>query len=115
MPTMRTASKKSGGSRRRANVSAIREVYFSLREVEDYIFAFEEKYTMSSAEFLRNTNPNIEVSEDDAFEWEAFITQRRELQSLDREIHREYLNGLESHPHGKTRKATDFEQVCFAA
>ena len=114
MPSMRTASEKSGGSRRRTSVSAIREVYLSLREVDNYVCAFEEKYKMSSAEFLRNTNPNIEVSEDDAFEWEAFITQRRELQSLDKEVHREYLNALERHPR-KVRKATDFEQVCFAA
>ena len=114
MPNMRTASEKSVGSSRRTCVSAIREVYFSLREVEDYICAFEEKYKMSSADFLRNSKPNIEVSEDDAFEWEAFITQRRELQSLDREIHREYLNALERHPH-KVRKPTDFDQVCFAA
>jgi hypothetical protein len=110
---MRAASEKSGGSRRRTSVSVIREVYFSLREVEAYICAFEEKYKMSSAEFLRNTNPNIEVSEDDAFEWEAFIAQRRELQSLDRQVHREYLNALKRNPH-KMRKATDFQQAYAA-
>jgi len=111
---MCNASEKSGGSRRRISVSAIHEVYFSLREVDNYVCAFEEKYKISSAEFLRNTNPNIEVSEDDAFEWEAFIAQRRELQSLDRKTHREYLNALERHPH-KVRKDTDFKQACFAA
>jgi hypothetical protein len=95
-------------------VSVIREVYFSLREVEDYICGFEEKYKMSSAEFLCNANPNIAVSEDDAFEWEAFIAQRRELQSLDREIRRAYLKTLTRHPR-KVRRPTNFQQVLCAA
>ncbi len=95
-------------------MSAIREVYFSLREVEDYISRFEEKYHMPSVDFLCNANPAVAVSEDDAFEWEAFIAQRRELRSLDREIHREYLSALRRHPH-KVRRTTNFGQACVAA
>ena len=114
MPTIRNASEKRGSPRRRTPVSAIREVYFSLREVESYICAFEEKYKMTSADFLRNSNPNIEVSEDDAFEWEAFIAQRRELQSLDKEIHNAYLNTLMRQSR-KVRKPTNYQQVYCAA
>jgi hypothetical protein len=91
----------------------IRELSFSLREVEAYICAFEEKYKISSQDFLCNANPDIEVSEDDAFEWEAFITQRRELQSLDKQIHSAYLNTL--HQPRKVRRPTNYQQVSCAA
>jgi hypothetical protein len=111
---MPAASREASRRRRRISVPAIREVYFSLREVEDYIRRFEEKYNMSSADFLRSGGSTAVVTEDDAFEWEAFIAQRRELESVGREIHREYLGSLERHPR-RVRRATDYEQVCCAA
>jgi hypothetical protein len=95
-------------------VPAIKELYLSLREVEAYICEFEEKYNISSADFLCNDNPHIQVSEDDAFQWEAFIAQRRELQSLDRQTHRNYLSTLGHRPR-KMRRPANFEQACFAA
>ena len=95
-------------------MSAIREQYLSLREVEGYVREFEEKYKMSSAEFLSNSNPDVAISEDDAFEWEAFIAQRRELQSLDQQRRRTYLSALRHRPHN-VRKPTRVDQVSFAA
>lgn len=95
-------------------MSAIREVYLSLREVEDYVRRFEEKYKMSSAEFLRNAEQHTEVSEDDVFQWEAFIDHRRELRSIDEQVHRHYLKTLKHAPR-ETGRPSGFVQVCVAA
>jgi hypothetical protein len=94
-------------------VSEIQEVTLSLREVEEYIRAFEHKYGISSADFLCKDEVREQIAEDDVFKWEAFIDHRQELQVLDEEVLGRYLKDLKSPPHGVVKRS-DFDQVFLA-
>lgn len=81
----------SGGKSR---VSQLQEVYLTLGEVQEYISAFERHYGFSSEEFIRDPGRHAEVSEDDAFDWEAYLDHRAELQRMDEKVRRDYLARL---------------------
>lgn len=74
------------------------ETYLSLVEVEARIRFFEQKYGVSTMEFLRNSVIRARVSEDDIFEWEAYLDHRRELRNIDEELRREYIKALSQPP-----------------
>ncbi len=115
MAIIRNASGKSSSSNRRVKVPGIREVYLSLREVEDYIRKFEEKYKISSADFLRNGERHNGISEDDAFEWEAFVEHRLDLLLLDEQTRRDYLSTVRRVPRKSRTFCDSLEQASFAA
>jgi|HubBroStandDraft_6_1064221.scaffolds.fasta_scaffold01157_8 hypothetical protein len=70
------------------------EIYLTLPEVEAHIRSLEEKYGVPTIEFLRNASVRERVSEDDNFEWEAYLDHRRELREIDEELRREYIKAL---------------------
>ena len=111
---MSYSSGKPSASSRRIHVSIIREVYLSLREVEDYIRKFEEKYQISSADFLRGAELRAQIPEDDIFQWEAFIDHRAAQRSVEEQLHREYLKTLKRESR-ESRTRSRFEQDCVAA
>ncbi len=91
-----------------------REVVLSLHDVERAICAFERKYGISSAEFIKNEAFRRSISEDDVFQWEAFLDHRSELRNISDRLRRDYLNGLQS-ADPETRRMTAEEQVLLAA
>lgn len=73
---------------------ASKEIILSISDVEEMIAAFENKYKMSSSQFLIEQKVREALPEDDVFEWEALIDHRNELFELNLELHRDYLQQL---------------------
>ena len=61
-------------------MSPIREQFLTLLEVEELIHKFEEKYQVSTTEFLTNTELRTKILDDEVFQWEAFNAHRDELE-----------------------------------
>jgi hypothetical protein len=83
------ASSRFGG-----NMSPIREQVLTLLEVEELIHKFEEKYGVSTTEFLTNTALRAKMFEDEVFQWEAFNAHRDELERAAEEVRSDYLRHL---------------------
>src|SRR5258707_3888773 len=83
------ASSRLGG-----NMSPIREQVLTLLEVEELIHKFEEKYGVSTTEFLTNTALRAKMFEDEVFQWEAFNAHRDELERAAEEVRSDYLRHL---------------------
>jgi hypothetical protein len=75
-------------------MSPIREQVLTLLEVEELIHKFEEKYKVSTTEFLTNTALRSEMFDDEVFQWEAFNAHRDELERAAEEVRSEYLKHL---------------------
>ena len=81
-------------------MSAIRERFLSLAEVDDCLQQLEEKYGRTTLDFLRDADFHQTLPEDDLFKWEAFIAHRVELRSIENDLRRGYLETIaqESEP-----------------
>ncbi len=75
-------------------MSPIREQVLTLLEVEELIHKFEEKYGVSTTEFLTNTALRAKMFEDEVFQWEAFNAHRDELERAAEEVRSDYLRHL---------------------
>ena len=75
-------------------MSPIREQVLTLLEVEELIHKFEEKYGVSTTEFLTNTALRATMFEDEVFQWEAFNAHRDELERAAEEVRSDYLKHL---------------------
>jgi len=75
-------------------MSPIREQFLSLVEVEAVLHKYEEKYGMSTIEFLTNRDRHAGMLDDDIFQWESFHTHRDELLRVGDEVRSEYLKSL---------------------
>jgi hypothetical protein len=73
---------------------ASKEIYLSISDVEETLSAFEKKYKVSSIAFMSDPGVRESLPEDEVSEWTAFIDHKNELQELDQELHREYLQNL---------------------
>jgi hypothetical protein len=82
-----------------ANMSPVREQVLTLLEVEALIHKFEEKYQVSTTEFLTNTALRADMLDDEVFQWEAFNAHRDELERVAEEVRSVYL--------GSVKKSTD--------
>jgi hypothetical protein len=82
-----------------ASMSPVREQFLTLLEVEAVIHKFEEKYHVSTTEFLTNTALRAKMFDDDVFQWEAFNAHRDELERVAEEVRSAYL--------GSVKKSTD--------
>jgi len=71
-----------------------KEIYLSISDVEEALSAFEKKYKISSSAFMSDPAARAALTEDDVFEWTAFIDHKNELQEVYQELHREYLSKL---------------------
>jgi len=89
MSVPRMARSSAGGS-----MSPVREQVLTLLEIEELIHKFEEKYKISTTEFLRNTELRAQMLDDDVFQWEAFNAHRDELERAAEEVRNEYLKHL---------------------
>ncbi|MGH9740878.1 MAG: hypothetical protein ACRD51_00855 [Candidatus Acidiferrum sp.] len=85
-------------SRREVNMSPIREQVLTLLEVEAVIHKFEEKYQMSTTEFLTNSEFRCTLLDDEVFQWEAFNAHRDELERAAEEVRSDYLKRLKRSP-----------------
>ncbi len=75
-------------------MSPIREHVLTLLEVEELIHNFEEKYQVSTTEFLTHTALRAKMLDDEVFQWEAFNAHRDELERAAEEVRSEYLKHL---------------------
>jgi hypothetical protein len=76
------------------SMSPIREQVLTLLEVEELIHKFEEKYQVSTTEFLMNTALRANMFDDEVFQWEAFNAHRDELERAAEEVRSDYLKHL---------------------
>jgi len=79
-------------------MSPIREEFVTLAEVDELIRKFEEKYSISTIEFLRNAELRASIPEDDVFQWEAFEAHRNELLRTGEELRSAYLSTVAKSP-----------------
>src|SRR6266404_9438434 len=77
-----------------ASMSPVREQVLTLLEVEALIHKFEEKYQVSTTEFLTNTALRSGMLDDEVFQWEAFNAHRDELERAAEEVRADYLKHL---------------------
>ncbi len=92
-----------------------REVFLTLADVENSIRTYEEKYGVSSAQFLRDQDPRAAMPEDDIFKWEAFLDHRRALREFHEELHREYLKQVSRPTEEHAKGPTPDDEVLLAA
>lgn len=64
-------------------------IFLSLQDVETAIRKFEQAYGATSVDFLRGLVQG--VSEDDSFEWEAYLDHRANLRMIHQKLHRAYV------------------------
>jgi hypothetical protein len=95
-------------------MSAIREQYLSVVELDELIRKLEEKYGRTTLDFLRDPDFRATVSEDDLFEWEAFVSHRADLGEMENDLRRKYLQQVSQAPAG-TEPAAGEKQVLLAA
>jgi hypothetical protein len=79
-----------------AGMSPVREQVLTLLEVEALIHKFEEKYQVSTTEFLTNTTLRSQMLDDEVFQWEAFNAHRDELERSAEEVRSDYLKHLKT-------------------
>jgi hypothetical protein len=84
-------------------MSPVREQFLTLLEVETLIHKFEEKYKISTTEFLTNAALRAGMLDDEIFQWEAFNAHRDELERVAEEVRSAYL--------GNVKKSTDETRV----
>jgi len=75
-------------------MSPVREQILSLVEVEAVLHKFEEKYNVSTTEFLTRPELRSALIDDDVFQWEAFHAHRDELERLAEQVRSVYLGSL---------------------
>lgn len=75
-------------------MSPVREQFLTLIEVEEVIRKFEEKYKVSTTEFLMNSEMRSTMLDDDVFQWEAFHAHRDELERVAEEVRSAYLGNV---------------------
>jgi hypothetical protein len=96
-------------------MSPIRERYLSLGEVETLIRKFEDKYGVSTTEFLKNPELRAQMIDDDVFQWEAFDAHRDELERIDAEVRGEYLQSVTQKPFGELCEPAANKNLALAA
>lgn len=72
----------------------VREQILTLVEVEAVLHKFEEKYNISTTEFLTRPELHSEMIDDDVFQWEAFHAHRDELERVAEEVRSVYLGSV---------------------
>jgi hypothetical protein len=86
-------------------MSPVREQVLTLLEVEALIHKFEERYQVSTTEFLTNAAMRAEMLDDEVFQWEAFNAHRDELERAAEEVRSDYLKHLKTS--GKVSRAAN--------
>jgi hypothetical protein len=99
-------------SKRTKTVNFFEETPLTPEEVERRLQELEAKYHLSSEDF--RTGEHAEVSEDDQFEWLAYLDSRRQVQAMQEDLHRAYLSHLSQQRLPDSRPWTE-EQFQFAA
>jgi hypothetical protein len=94
----------------------LKEICLTLPEVETFIRSLEEKYELSTVEFLRDPASKEKVSEDDIFEWEAYVDHRRELRLIEEDVRRKYIQCLSQSSKATTSdRPSTADQLALAA
>ena len=91
------------------------ETILTLQEVRSRLRELQRKYGCSNREFLSNPEVRNRVSDEDSFEWEAYLTHADAMREYEEELRREYLNRVvaPSEPVAERDKVT--AQLALAA
>jgi hypothetical protein len=89
----------------------IREQILSSAELDEAIKKFEEKYGRTTLDFFRDPST---VSDDDAFEWQAYVSLKADLDEVENDIRRGYLQQVSQISTGAEPAAWE-KQVLLAA
>ena len=95
-------------------MSAVHEEFLSIADLEELIRRLEEKYGRTTLDFLRDPEFRAKVSEDDMFQWDAFISHRTELREIENDVRRQYLQQVSQAPESSEPDAGE-KQVLLAA
>jgi hypothetical protein len=87
-------------------MSPVREQVLTLLEVEALIHKFEEKYQVSTTEFLTSVELRAKMLDDEVFQWEAFNAHRDELERAAEEVRSDYLKHVKK-SHEDSRPANN--------
>jgi hypothetical protein len=95
-------------------MSAIHEQFLTVAELDELIRKLEEKYGRTTLDFLRDPEFRATVSEDDYFQWEAFVSHKAALDELEQDVRRQYLQQVSQAPASAEPDAGE-KQVLLAA
>lgn len=95
-------------------MSAIHEHFLSVAELDELIRKLEEKYHRKTLDLLRDSDFRSTVSEDDLFEWQALVSHKLDLEEIENDLRREYLQKVSQAP-ASTEAAPGEKQVLLAA
>jgi hypothetical protein len=90
------------------------EEFLSLFQVEDIIRKFEDRFQITTAEFLRNSELRATLPEDDVFQWDAFEAHREELVRVGEEVRSGYLSNVAKSAAGSANIPAS-EKLCLLA
>jgi hypothetical protein len=90
------------------------EEVLTMFEVED-IRKFEEKFRVTTGEFLLSAELRASLPEDDVFQWEAFEAHREELVRVGEELRGVYLSSLAKDHEAISDMPTAEKQCLLAA
>ena len=71
------------------------EVILTLRAIRSRLRELREKYECSNEEFRSDPEIRARVSDEDEFEWEAFLAHQECTLQEEEDLHREYLARLD--------------------
>jgi hypothetical protein len=87
----------------RANTKKMTEIILTPTEVRRRLRALELKYGATSREFRTDLEVRRRVSDEDEFEWEAYLAHEETTRERERELHREYLSRVSAPRHGEVK------------
>jgi hypothetical protein len=83
------------------------EIILTLREIQLRLLELQRKYQCSNDNFRSNPDIRSRVSDEDEFEWEAYLAHADALQEREEALHRNYL----SHGVSMSNEVEDKSQV----
>jgi hypothetical protein len=71
------------------------ETILTLRDVETRLDGLQQKYGFSSEQFQNDRGERARVSDEDEFEWDAYLHHRAALKEAEEMAHRAYIRRVE--------------------
>ena len=68
------------------------EIILTRREIQLRLLELQKKYQCSNGDFTSSTEVRSRVSDEDEFEWEAYLAHADALREREEALHRDYLS-----------------------
>jgi hypothetical protein len=72
------------------------EITLTTTDIENKLQELQHRYGISTLEFQTNPDARARVSDEDEFEWDAYIEHQYAIKDMEETLHREYLQRLGS-------------------